>query len=88
MWYDQRLGHGHLWSGKLRVNCAMADGTLEDAGVKQGIAILEIMGLGPALVALDIVEKAAPVEIVQYELNDFYGVCASLGLAIRPGGGC
>jgi carbon dioxide concentrating mechanism protein CcmO len=41
-----------------------------------GVAILEITGLGPALVALDAVEKAAQVEIDHYELNDFYGVCA------------
>ena len=43
-----------------------------------GIAILEITGLGPALVALDSVEKAAQVEIDHYELNDFYGVCARI----------
>jgi microcompartment protein CcmL/EutN len=42
----------------------------------RGVAILEITGLGPALVALDAVEKAAQVEIDHYELNDFYGVCA------------
>jgi len=50
----------------------------EDVIVKQGMAILEITGLGPALVTLDTIEKAAPVEIIQYELNDFYGVCARL----------
>jgi microcompartment protein CcmL/EutN len=44
--------------------------------VIQSVALLEITGLGPALVALDTVEKAAAVEVVQYELNDFYGVCA------------
>jgi microcompartment protein CcmL/EutN len=41
-----------------------------------GVAILEITGLGPALVALDCMEKAAQVEIDHYELNDLYGVCA------------
>lgn len=46
--------------------------------MKQGVAILEIDGLGPALVTLDTVEKAAPVKIVQYELNDYYGICARL----------
>ena len=46
--------------------------------LKQGMAILEITGLGPALVTLDTIEKAAPIEIVQYELNDFYGVCARI----------
>ncbi len=44
--------------------------------VDRGVAILEITGLGPALVALDALEKAAQVEIDHYELNDFYGVCA------------
>jgi carbon dioxide concentrating mechanism protein CcmO len=44
----------------------------------RGVAILEITGLGPALVALDAVEKAAQVEIDHYELNDFYGVCARI----------
>jgi carbon dioxide concentrating mechanism protein CcmO len=43
-----------------------------------GVAILEITGLGPALVALDTLEKAAQVEIDHYELNDFYGVCARI----------
>lgn len=43
-----------------------------------GVAILEITGLGPALVALDTVEKAAQVVIDHYELNDFYGVCARI----------
>ncbi len=41
----------------------------------QGVAILEIQGLGPALVTIDSIEKAAPVEILHYELNDLYGVC-------------
>ena len=45
---------------------------------ESGTAILEITGLGPALVALDAVEKAAQVEIDHYELNDFYGVCARI----------
>jgi microcompartment protein CcmL/EutN len=46
--------------------------------MKQSVAILEITGLGPALVTLDTMEKAAPVEIVQYELNDYYGVCVRI----------
>ena len=44
----------------------------------RGVVILEIAGLGPALVALDALEKAAQVEIDHYELNDFYGVCARI----------
>jgi carbon dioxide concentrating mechanism protein CcmO len=43
-----------------------------------GVAILEITGLGPALVTLDALEKAAQVEIDHYELNDYYGVCARI----------
>jgi microcompartment protein CcmL/EutN len=39
-----------------------------------GIALLEIHGLTPALVALDRLDKAARVRLVQMELNDFYGV--------------
>ncbi len=39
-----------------------------------GIALLEIHGLTPALVALDRLEKAARVRLLQMELNDFYGV--------------
>lgn len=45
---------------------------------QDGVAILEIVGLGPALVALDSVEKAAQVRIDHYELNDYYGVCARI----------
>ena len=39
-----------------------------------GLALLEIHGLTPALVALDRLDKAARVRLVQMELNDFYGV--------------
>jgi carbon dioxide concentrating mechanism protein CcmO len=39
-----------------------------------GIALLEIHGLTPALVALDRLEKAARIRLLQMELNDFYGV--------------
>lgn len=39
-----------------------------------GLALLEIHELTPALVALDRLEKAARVRLVQMELNDFYGV--------------
>src|SRR5262245_61197544 len=40
----------------------------------KGLALLEIHGLAPALVALDRLDKAARVQLVQMELNDFYGV--------------
>jgi len=39
-----------------------------------GLALLEITGYTPAMVALDAMEKAAQVRVVQMELNDFYGV--------------
>src|SRR6188508_1113340 len=39
-----------------------------------GLALLEIHGLAPAMVALDRLDKAARVRLVQMELNDFYGV--------------
>ena len=39
-----------------------------------GLALLEIHGLTPALVALDGLDKAARVRLVQMELNDLYGV--------------
>jgi microcompartment protein CcmL/EutN len=42
--------------------------------VREGLALLEITGLSPALVALDALEKASGVRLVQMELNDFYGV--------------
>ncbi len=38
------------------------------------LGLLEIHGLTPALVALDALDKAASVRLLQYELNDFYGV--------------
>src|SRR5262245_45280252 len=39
-----------------------------------GIGILEIHGLTPALCALDAAEKAASIRIMHMELNDFGGV--------------
>jgi microcompartment protein CcmL/EutN len=57
-----------------------------------GLALLEIYGLTPAMVALDRLEKAARVRLVQMELNDFYGVflkiagdSASLRAAVEHG---
>lgn len=38
------------------------------------LGTLETTGLTPALVALDVMEKAAPLRLLQVELNDFYGV--------------
>lgn len=41
----------------------------------QALGILEVTGFTPSMVALDAMEKAAGVRILQAELNDFYGVC-------------
>jgi microcompartment protein CcmL/EutN len=38
------------------------------------LGILETTGLTPALVALDAMEKAADIRLLQAELNDFYGI--------------
>jgi microcompartment protein CcmL/EutN len=40
----------------------------------QALGILEITGLAPAMAALDAMDKAAGVRLVQLESNDFYGV--------------
>lgn len=39
-----------------------------------GLALIEITNFTPAIVALDALEKAAGVQLVQMELNDFNGV--------------
>lgn len=41
--------------------------------MNQALGILETTGLTPALVGLDGMEKSASVDVVQAELNDFYG---------------
>lgn len=43
--------------------------------MNQALGILEVTGFTPAMVALDAMEKAAGVLLLQAELNDFYGVC-------------
>jgi carbon dioxide concentrating mechanism protein CcmO len=42
--------------------------------VNEALGVLETVGLVPAMVALDAMEKAAPVRVVQAELNDFCGM--------------
>lgn len=42
------------------------------------VGFLETIGLTPAMVAIDAMEKSADVRVVQLELNDFYGVCAKI----------
>jgi len=40
----------------------------------QALGILEVTGFTPAMVALDAMEKAADISVLQAELNDYYGV--------------
>ena len=44
----------------------------------QALGILEVTGFTPAMVALDAMEKAADISVLQAELNDFYGVCLKI----------
>lgn len=44
----------------------------------QPLAVLEVSALGAALVVLDRVTKAAPVRLLQAELNDYYGFVLKL----------
>jgi carbon dioxide concentrating mechanism protein CcmO len=46
--------------------------------LSHSLGILEITGLTPTLVAVDVMEKSADVQVLQCELNDFYGVCTKI----------
>ena len=46
--------------------------------MNESVGLLETIGLTPMLVAIDVMEKAADVRLIQCELNDFYGVCAKI----------
>jgi microcompartment protein CcmL/EutN len=46
--------------------------------VNGAVGFLETTGLTPALVAVDVMFKSAPVRILQVEVNDLYGVCVKL----------
>jgi microcompartment protein CcmL/EutN len=46
--------------------------------MNDALGILEVTGFTPAMVALDAMEKAAGVVVLQAELNDFYGVCLKI----------
>lgn len=45
----------------------------------ESLAVLEIIGLTPTMVAIDAMTKAAAVRVLQMELNDAYGVCVKIG---------
>lgn len=42
------------------------------------LGLLETTGFTPALVALDVMSKAASVQIMQAEVNDFLGICIKI----------
>jgi microcompartment protein CcmL/EutN len=46
--------------------------------VNEAVGLLETIGLSATLVAVDAMEKAANVQMIQCELNDFYGVCTKI----------
>ena len=46
--------------------------------VNEAVGLLEIPGLSATLAAVDAMEKAANVRVLQCELNDFYGVCTKI----------
>jgi microcompartment protein CcmL/EutN len=46
--------------------------------VNGAVGLLETMGLTPALVAVDVMFKSAPVRVLQVELNDLCGVCVKI----------
>lgn len=46
--------------------------------MNQALGILEVTGFTTAMVALDAMEKAAGIHVLQAELNDFYGVCLKI----------
>jgi len=60
--------------------------------VKDALGILEVTGLTPAMVALDAMDKAGEIRVLQVESNDFYGVVlkvtgsqASVATAVAAG---
>jgi carbon dioxide concentrating mechanism protein CcmO len=48
------------------------------ASLKEAVGLLETTGLTATLAAVDAMEKAANVQVLQCELNDFYGVCTKI----------
>ena len=46
--------------------------------MNDALGLLETLGYTPAMVALDVMEKAAPIRILQAELNDLLGVVVKI----------
>jgi microcompartment protein CcmL/EutN len=42
--------------------------------MSDALGILEVTGMTPAMVALDVMDKSSSIQLLQLELNDFYGV--------------
>lgn len=56
-------------------------GSLEEVAevaVNEALGLLETTGLTPALVALDGMEKAGGIRVVQAEVNDMLGICIKI----------
>jgi carbon dioxide concentrating mechanism protein CcmO len=60
--------------------------------MNEAVGLLETIGLTATLVAVDAMEKAGKIRVIQCELNDFYGVCtkiagdtAAVSTAIKAG---
>jgi len=47
--------------------------------VSDALGVLEVSGLTPSMAALDAMEKAAGVEVLQAEINDLLDVCIKIG---------
>ncbi|MFZ5832489.1 MAG: BMC domain-containing protein, partial [Planctomycetota bacterium] len=45
---------------------------------REAMGLLETTGLTPAIVAVDQMEKAAPIRVLECELNDYYGVVVKI----------
>jgi microcompartment protein CcmL/EutN len=46
--------------------------------LNETVGLLETTGLAPTLAAVDAMQKAADVRVLECELNDFYGVCTKI----------
>ena len=46
----------------------------------RSLGLLETTGYTPAMVALDVMAKAADVEVLQAEINDFLGIICIINI--------
>jgi len=44
----------------------------------EALGLIEVRGWSPGMVVLDVIDKAAEVELLQVELNDLYGACIKI----------